>query len=66
MLESARSGDVESRPILVWAYLFRTAEIALRFVPEGMAELNAVQETNRVLMRLVTQAPEPSIAAIGA
>ena len=62
VLESARSGDVEARQTLVRVYLFRTAEIALRFAPEGMAKLDAVQEANLVLMRLVAQAPEPSIA----
>ena len=62
LLESARSGDVEARDTLVRAYLFRTAEIALRLAPEGMDKLNAVQEANLVLIRLVDQAPEPSIA----
>ncbi len=62
VLESARTGDVEAKHTLVQAYLFRTAEIGFRLAPEGMDKLNAVQEANIVLVRLVTRAPEPSIA----
>ena len=62
VLESARTGDVEARHTLVQAYLFRTAEIGLRLAPEGMDKLNAIQEANIVLVRLVTQAQKPSIA----
>ena len=62
MLESARSGDVEARETLVRAYLYRAAEIALRLAPEGFDKLDAVQEANIVLVRLVDQAPQPSIA----
>ena len=61
LLESARSGDAEARETLVRAYLYRTAEIALRSAPEGMDKLDAIQEANIVLLRLVKQ-PEPSFA----
>jgi DNA-directed RNA polymerase sigma subunit (sigma70/sigma32) len=62
LLELARAGDVEARHTLVRAYLSRTAKIGLRLAPEGMADLDAVQEANFVLLRLVTKAPEPNIA----
>ena len=62
VLESARTGDVEAKHTLVQVNLFRTAEIGLRLAPEGMDKLNAIQEANIVLVRLVTRAPEPSIA----
>ena len=62
LLESARSGDAEARATLVRTYLYRTAEIGLRLAPEGMEELNAIQEANVVLLQLVTQTPEPGLA----
>ena len=62
LLESARAGGAEARHTLVRAYLLRAAKIGLRLAPEGMADLDAVQEANLVLLRLVTQAPKPSIA----
>jgi DNA-directed RNA polymerase sigma subunit (sigma70/sigma32) len=62
VLESARTGEVKAKHTLVQAYLFRTAEIALRLAPEGMSKLNAIQEANIALVQLVARAPEPSIA----
>ena len=61
LLQSARSGDGEARKAVVRAYLYRTAQIALRLAPQGMGKLDAVQEANMVLLRLVTQ-PGPAFA----
>ena len=62
VLASARSGDVAAQHTLVQVYLYSAAEIALRLAPEGMGKLDAIQEANTVLARLVSQAAEPSIA----
>jgi hypothetical protein len=61
MLESAQIGDKQAQKTLIQTYLYRTAEITLRLAPEGMDKLNALQEANIVLQRLVMQAPKPSM-----
>jgi DNA-directed RNA polymerase sigma subunit (sigma70/sigma32) len=62
MLELARSGDVEAQQTLIRAYLYRAATTALRLAPEGMAGLDAIQEANVLLKKVVTKAPGPSVA----
>ena len=55
-LKRAREGDEAARRRVIEGYLELTTLLALRLAPEGMRPLDAVQEANVVLMRLVDDA----------
>ncbi|HEX2058201.1 MAG TPA: sigma-70 factor domain-containing protein [Actinomycetota bacterium] len=66
LAEQARAGDEEA--LLQWidSYLFMTASIALRLCPPAMAPLEAIQEANAVLTRLLSDGGARSpIAELG-
>ena len=58
LLAKARIGDKEARQVLVRSYLPMAADLGLRLAPPGLPHLDAVQEANLVLMRLVAGASE--------
>lgn len=53
LLARARAGDRAARRTLVDSYLELAAMLALKFRPPGIRELDAIQEANIVLLRLI-------------
>ena len=55
-LKRAREGDESARKRVIEGYLEVTALLALRLAPDWMRPLDAIQEGNIVLVRLVDDA----------
>lgn len=58
-LKRAREGDEPARKRVIEGHLELTALLALRLAPEWLRPLDAVQEANIVLVRLID---DPSVA----
>lgn len=65
LLEAAREGDKKARLALVRSYLAITAELGLRLAPPSMAPLQAVEEANLVLLRLIGAGVEKPAVELG-
>jgi hypothetical protein len=61
LLKAARAGDQASRRVVIECLLEITALLAIRYAPERLRILDAIQEANVVLCRLVddTSCPDP-------
>ena len=58
-----RAGDETARRRLIEGYLELTALLAIRLAPDGMRPLDAIQEANLVLIRLVDDTAVTRLAA---
>lgn len=56
VLKRAREGDEAARRRVIEGYLELVTLLALRLAPEGMRPIDAIQEANLVLLRLVDDA----------
>lgn len=68
LLLSGRSGDQEAMRRLIEGLLERAAKLALELAPATMRPIDAIQEANVVLVRLLSDAavPDPLVALAGA
>ena len=57
----ARAGDKAVCKELITSYLSLAAELGLRLAPNRLTELEAIQEANLVLMRVVTDEESPAV-----
>ena len=53
LIESAANGDHAATSVVVESYLSLAAELGMRLAPARMSRLNAIQEANLVLVRLI-------------
>jgi DNA-directed RNA polymerase sigma subunit (sigma70/sigma32) len=53
LLKAARAGDKSSRQLAIEGLVEMTALLAIRYAPEGMRLIDAIQEANVVLNRFV-------------
>ena len=60
LLQPARDGDEHAMRELIEGHLLRAAELGVGLAPDWMSPLDAVQEANLVLMRLLSDASVPS------
>lgn len=59
LLSSARAGDEASRKLLLEGYLDLTSSLAMALRPDGLTELEAVQEANLALLDVIdSEAPD--------
>jgi DNA-directed RNA polymerase sigma subunit (sigma70/sigma32) len=65
LLARAREGDKPARQMLITSYLALAAEIALRLAPARLEQLEAIQEANLVLMRVVSAGESPALTLSG-
>jgi DNA-directed RNA polymerase sigma subunit (sigma70/sigma32) len=63
LLEAARAGDESSRRFAIEGLVEISALLAIRYAPEGLRLIDAIQEANVVLCRLVDDAkcPDPAL-----
>ena len=54
LIQSAANGDNAATSVLVESYLSLAAELGMRLAPARMSRLNAIQEANLVLVRLIS------------
>ena len=63
LLQQARSGDDRARKRLIESYLNETANLALDACPPSLDRLDAIQEANVALVRLIETTEEDDLAA---
>ena len=57
----ARRGDKAATAELVRSYLSLAAELGLRLAPDRLTKLEAIQEANLVLMRVIADDESPAL-----
>lgn len=61
---TARAGDAAARTALIEGYLELAAMLALRLAPEWMRPLDAIQEANVVLVRMMEEDDHAVLGAV--
>ena len=65
LVQLARSGDKKARRALVISYAHIAAELGIRLARPWMEPLEAIQEANFVLMKIVNEGRDQPAAALG-
>jgi RNA polymerase primary sigma factor len=65
LIKAAGEGDEKARQQLIESYLSITAEIGLRLARPSMKPLDAIQEANTVLLRLIDAGVEKRAVELG-